>query len=533
MNKKKLGHILTGSLTQGLLMRLESECELEELKTGKFVSIHGTQYTFFSLITDIELQVSNQDILLFPPTPQETILSDVLKKRDIYAKLLLKPLLMLDHKQNKMPVKTVPAHFTPVFEATAQDVAQIFGDEQEDTKFFNIGSPLDMDVPVCLDLTRFIERSNGIFGKTGTGKTFITRLLLAGLVHSGKAVNLIFDMHSEYGFQARKEGAGHAFVKGLKTLFPSNVAIFSLDPESTRKRGCAPDFEVNLSYRDIRVEDVMPLQDELNLHQTALEAAYLIASKYKEQWLEVLLAQEGNIKDFAASIGAHAESVGALYRKLKRLERFPFISETGTRSAVIDRMLEYLDRGIHVVLEFGKQTSMLCYLLVANIISRRIHEQWVTRTEQFLATQDKSLEPKHLVITIEEAHKFLNSTAAKQTIFGIIAREMRKYYVSLLVVDQRPSGIDEEIISQLGTKVVAQLNDEKDINSVLTGAASSGGLRSVLATLESKQQALVLGHAVPMPIVIKTREYNEQFYAAMSTQNNKKKNSRAIIDEIF
>ena len=31
-----------------------------------------------------------------------------------------------------------------------------------------------------------------------------------------------------------------------------------------------------------------------------------------------------------------------------------------------------------------------------------------------------------------------------ETIFGIIAREMRKYYVSLLVVDQRPSGIDQE-----------------------------------------------------------------------------------------
>ena len=38
-----------------------------------------------------------------------------------------------------------------------------------------------------------------------------------------------------------------------------------------------------------------------------------------------------------------------------------------------------------------------------------------------------------------------------------------------LVVDQRPSGIDQEIISQIGTKIVAQLNDEKDIQAVLTG----------------------------------------------------------------
>ena len=59
------------------------------------------------------------------------------------------------------------------------------------------------------------------------------------------------------------------------------------------------------------------------------------------------------------------------------------------------------------------------------------------------------------MITIEEAHKFLNPMAAKQTIFGTIAREMRKYYVSLLVVDQRPSSIDDEVLSQIGTRITA------------------------------------------------------------------------------
>ena len=64
-----------------------------------------------------------------------------------------------------------------------------------------------------------------------------TRLVLAGLVHNDKAVNVIFDMHSEYGLQARKEDNQQSFVKGLKTLFPDKVVIFSLDPASTRRRG--------------------------------------------------------------------------------------------------------------------------------------------------------------------------------------------------------------------------------------------------------------------------------------------------------
>jgi hypothetical protein len=531
MQRKKLGHILAGSLVEGLIMRLDAGCQLEEIKTGKFVCIEGSAYKFFSLITDLELEVTHPDILLFPPTEGEVLLTSMVKKRDMYAKVMLKPMLMLDVYGHRMPVKTIPSHFAGVFEATAHDVAEIFGDEEKDRKYFNIGVPLDMTTPVCINLDLLVERCNGIFGKTGTGKTFITRVLLAGLIKNEKAATLIFDMHSEYGFQARQEGSGPSFVKGLKTLFPSKVAIFSLDPDSTRRRGCTPDVEVVLSYQDIRVEDVMPLQDELNLHPTALEAAYLIASKYKNNWLQVLLEQEGTIKEFAESVGAHAESVGALYRKLKRLERFPFLQKTSGATSIIDRMLEYLDRGMHVVLEFGNQTSMLCYLLVSNIISRRIHEAYVAKTEAFLATQKKDCQPRQLVIVIEEAHKFLNPTAAKQTIFGIIAREMRKYYVSLLVVDQRPSGIDEEIISQIGTKIVAQLSDEKDIQAILTGVSNPAGLRSILATLDSKKQALVLGHAVPMPVVVKTREYDEAFYRAMG--DAKLVNVAQVIDEIF
>ena len=175
---------------------------------------------------------------------------------------------------------------------------------------------------------------------------------------------------------------------------------------------------------------------------------------------------------------------------------------------------------------------MLCYLLVANIIARRIHEMYVKKSERFYATQRAEDQPRQLMITIEEAHKFLNPSAAKQTIFGTIAREMRKYYVSLLVVDQRPSSIDDEVLSQIGTRITALLNDEKDIQAVLTGVSGTEGLRSVLASLDSKQQALILGHAVPMPVVIKTRDYDTQFYSDMGCLDDlPEKERQAVIDK--
>ena len=517
-----IGVITKGSLVEGLEMKLDSAQNVEDMKAGKFVVIEGDKNDFFSMVTDMRLDANNQEVLLHPPGREDDILRKVLAGTTTYNIVSLRPMLMMPKgavdDDGPRPVKAIPSHFSEVQEAMEHDVAKIFGKEGDpEGRYFSIGNPLDMDTQVCLDMIRFAERSNGIFGKTGTGKSFLTRLALCGLIHYDKAVNLIFDMHNEYGFKAMKEnGSSSTFVKGLKQLFGERVAIFSLDPLSTRARGVQADHEVYITYDQITVEDIAPLQDELKLNPTAVESAYLVYAIYKERWLRTLLALEGpDVEEFAREIGAHAGSLVALHRKLKRLENFPFMVSKLTDGDVVDRIMEYLDKGINVVLEFGQQTSMLCYLLVANIIARRIHEMYVKKSERFYATQRTEDQPRQLMITIEEAHKFLNPTAAKQTIFGTIAREMRKYYVSLLVVDQRPSSIDDEVLSQIGTRITALLNDEKDIQAVLTGVSGTDGLRSVLASLDSKQQALILGHAVPMPVVVKTRDYDTQFYKDM------------------
>jgi DNA helicase HerA-like ATPase len=148
---------------------------------------------------------------------------------------------------------------------------------------------------------------------------------------------------------------------------------------------------------------------------------------------------------------------------------------------------------------------------VANYITRRIHANYVRRKEAALGRQAD--EPRQLVITIEEAHKFLDPSIADQTIFGTIARELRKYNVTLLIVDQRPSGIDPEVMSQVGTRVTCLLDDEADVRAVLSGISGAGQLRQVLARLDTRQQALIMGHAVPMPVVVKTRAYDAEFYA--------------------
>jgi hypothetical protein len=311
-------------------------------------------------------------------------------------------------------------------------------------------------------------------------------------------------MHSEYGWESRSEEGRK--VKALKQLFPSKVAVFTLDEESSRRRQVSTDFVVRIGYDEIEPEDMVLLRQTLNLTEPAVEAVYQLSRRFGKNWLQSSLDRKDSeeTRELLKEMSIHESTYQNLQRGLATIRRLPFFIPH-TLDNPVKRILEYLDQGINVVLEFGRYTDITAYILVANLLTRRIHAQYRERMEKAIG-EDIAL-PHPLVITIEEAHRFLNPELASQTIFGTIAREMRKYNVTLLVIDQRPSGIDSEVMSQLGTKITCLLDNDRDIDSVLAGVSGKSELKSVLSRLESRQQALIFGHAVPMPVVVRTREY--------------------------
>lgn len=539
--ERPLGSVIQGSLSKGLEVRLHPDVSVEEMRVGKFLVVQGSRSRFFCMLTDVALGTASHRIMANPPEPSNTFLQEVLAGTGTYGTAELTPMLMINEEKRSaivnsakklskskaasyeaqssanielLPVKTIPSHFSQVYDASERDFRAVFGWEDDPLRRnFAVGEPIDMAVPVCLDLDRFVERSNGVFGKSGTGKSFLTRLLLAGVVRKQAAVNLIFDMHSEYGWEATREGKNFSTVKGLRQLFPGQVQMFTLDPDSTKRRGVKDAQELFIGYDQIEVEDLALVRGELNLSETALENAVILRNEFGKGWITRLLNMSNEeIQEFCEVKMGNKSSIMALQRKLIRLEELKYIRQTCPHN-YINQLLECIEAGKHVVVEFGSQSNLLSYMLATNIISRRIHAAYVRKAEHFLQTKNVQDKPRQLMITIEEAHRFLDPATVGQTIFGTIAREMRKYFVTLLVVDQRPSGIDNEVMSQIGTRITALLNDEKDIDAIFTGVSGAQSLRSVLSKLDSKQQALVLGHAVPMPVVVKTRSYDEKFYA--------------------
>jgi DNA helicase HerA-like ATPase len=508
---RRLGVIVSGSLSKGLEARLEPHVSVEDMAVGRYVVIDGRNRRFFGMITDVRLSSATPEIVVAPPDLSDPLLTEVMAGTSTFGTVEIATMLTIDHADvgsrlvGPQPVKTVPSHFAAVAEAGEADIGLVFGTEDE-THFY-IGKPLDMETKVCVDLKRLVARSSGVFGKSGTGKTFLTRLLLSGIVLKDVAVNLVFDMHSEYGWSGKADGSRE--VKGLKQLFNDRITVFTLDPKSSLDRGVAADHVVEIGYDQIEPEDFELLREALDMTQAQCESIHRLAAKGGASWLAGFAETDAQEREqMALAYGLNPGTLNVLHRKIERLARLPFLKQRAADDSV-KRILETLQRGRHVVLEFGRHNSLDAYILVANILTRRIHERYVEMT-------DRGDGPRPLVITIEEAHKFLTPEVADLTIFGTIARELRKYNVTLLVVDQRPSQIDDEVLSQIGTRVTCLLDDERDIAAVLGGIPSAASLRSVLARLDSIQQAILLGHAVPMPVVIRTREYGPAFYAEVA-----------------
>jgi DNA helicase HerA-like ATPase len=532
----KLGVVIGGSLSEGLAVKLDRERGLEDVAVGRYVVARGRRARFFCMITDVALDSTNPLIAKQPPDMSDPFLAAVHQGTTTFGTIHLSPLLILeDGKDEPKPVKTVPEHFAPVSTASQTEVDQVFGEEGvrqvggKTSHFFHIGQPLDMEsVKITLNLERLVERSSGVFGKSGTGKTFLSRLLLAGVIQQRVAVNLIFDMHNEYGWAGTSEELGGQ-AKGLKQIFPGQVSIFTLDDESSRRRGSNPDYTVNIGYDQIEPEDLEMLAGILNLSEPQIGAVYALARKLgsgwladflNDDWIEMQQSTHPDTGKEVTGLRAVAEETGqplnvlaALQRRFERMRKYAFLKERRINDSV-DRIMKYLDAGTNIVLEFGRYGSDLgAYILVANFLTRRIHKKYIEKKEASFGAAGK--EPTPLVITIEEAHKFLDPAIAANTIFGTIARELRKYNVTLFIVDQRPSGIDPEVMSQIGTRVTMLLDNPEDIKAVLSGVSGGDALKEVLARLDTREQALILGHAVPMPVVVQTRRYDTAFYKAM------------------
>jgi len=538
-----IGYIIGGGLKESLRARLIVPAQ--EVQEGEFVVIPSGEWQFYGLVTDLQLGATDPR---FADEQSETRLPPALAKalhgQTLYTNLEILPTLMLERgpepgtseytlwvkekagqTPRPLPVKTVPSHHASVQLASEGDIAEIFGNPSAKANFI-LGYTREQGHPVCINMDRIVQRSAGIFGATGTGKSFLARIMLAGLMDHNRASVLVFDMHNEYAYDDTASDTGLRVI-GLKSKFSSRLRVVGLGQKAMIREN-TPDYNLEIAMSDITPADIELLTGELNLRETSPSTLHALLTAFGRDWFEhfkrmnreeiEIEDERGKVKKvphpdsvaaWAYAHGVNSMAAEGLHDKLRRLFDKPYIVAKPAADA-LGQVINSLENGKNIILSFGQFESDLDYLFVSNLLTRKIREAWERKTNAFRSSGKD--EPPPLVIVVEEAHKLLNREMAAQTTFSTIAREMRKYYVTLLIIDQRPSQIYDEVMSQLGTRISGWLGDEDDIHAVLAGLSGRDALRGMISHLQQREEVLLLGWGVPMPLPVRSRRYDDDFW---------------------
>jgi len=182
------------------------------------------------------------------------------------------------------------------------------------------------------------------------------------------------------------------------------------------------------------------------------------------------MSDSDEIEVLLKNLNIHESSFANLRRGLASIRRLPFLVPHAQVNAV-DSILGYLDRGMNVVLEFGRHRDYNS-IHAGGQYARPPDLPALPGKKPKLLWPVKFTPPTPLVITIEEAHKFLNHEIANQTIFGEIAREMRKYKCH--TPGDRPAAQRHPMRKSCRSwapKITCLLDNEKDIEAVLAGVS--------------------------------------------------------------
>lgn len=429
---------------------------------------------------------------------------------------------------------------------TQKDLRRIYGGAEEDQ--IEIGTLSSAEnIVVRLSLDALVTRHSAIVGSTGSGKSTTVASLLRSVVRTAENVAtsgariLLLDVHGEYSaalgdlaktfsaapspgeeplfvpywalearelldFVAGGLSDNHliAFTDKIQELKESRLgagALPGLDPQSLTVDSPVPFSLKKLWYDLIDFETATftgPQRD-----QPALEAAGDAATLTPPHYRPHAMGTAGPFLNQAAK-GIRRQLNLLRSRLLDR--RYDFILHpgpwepdlAGQTAQDLDTLLAgWLghDRPITILDLSGVPSSVLVRLIGS--ILRVVYEALYWSREK---TEGGVLRP--LLVVMEEAHRYVSSDSGNVAadIVKRIAKEGRKYGVGAMLVSQRPSEIDETILSQCGTLIALRLSNPADRGRVKGALPDNlSGLMDLLPVLRTGE-TIISGEAARLPV---------------------------------
>jgi uncharacterized protein len=404
-------------------------------------------------------------------------------------------------------VTCLPSLGDPVFIADRHDLNCVFAATSSHS--IKIGTLFqDSAVPARLLTDDLLRKHFIVVGSTGSGKSCALTCILQRLLQVRKTAHIvILDVHNEYS-------VAFGELAERITLHDFNLPLWMLNFNEL----C-----VALTSDDSHREDEIEILNEgvLFAKKRYAEAASHRNSLLARKLSENLIITSDTPAPFRVSdvIAFIQDELGKLerkrmiapYRRLKaKLEtlaidqRYNFMFGSLT---VEDTMTDVLGRLFRIP-NNGRPISVIDLSTVPHEILNVVVSV-ISRLAFDLAVWSEGGLP--MLIVCEEAHRYapangLDKFVPTRAALGRIAKEGRKYGISLGLVTQRPSELDATILSQCSTAIALRLASEKD-QQVIRGSTYEGMVDLVdFLPLLADREAIILGQATAMPMRIRIDE---------------------------
>jgi uncharacterized protein len=194
-----------------------------------------------------------------------------------------------------------------------------------------------------------------------------------------------------------------------------------------------------------------------------------------------------------------------LKTKIEEIKSDPRYSFMFSGMMVADTMADFLGRVFRLPGD-GKPISIIDVSGVPSDITSVVVAVLARMVFDF-AIWSRNEPQRPILLVCEEAHRYVPSErnshgSSVGKILGRIAKEGRKYGVSLGLITQRPSDLAEGVLSQCGTIIAMRLNNERD--QAFVKAAMPEGARGFLDTIPAlrNRECIVCGEGVSIPVRI-------------------------------
>jgi DNA helicase HerA-like ATPase len=368
-----------------------------------------------------------------------------------------------------------PEPGTQVFEAAPEDLMSIFSPAA--MEWARIGTLLrNSSVDAKVNIDKVVSRHLAVLAMTGMGKSNLVSLL-AKEVAKIAGTMVIFDYHDDYSTLD---------VKGKGNLMDARI----------NPRLLAPD----------KLADVIEIQENATNQRHVLREALTDDVKKRkgdEFWSELL----AEVNAVAADDKSYKEAAGRVADKIEDAKRkFQNILDAG-----MEDPLAMIKNGKINVVNLVELTERQANIVVSFYLEQILDDR---KAATRLVKDAKKLPrfPAPVLVVIEEAHVFIpkdEDTAAKYYA-SKVAREGRKFGLGLVIVSQRPRGIDSNILSQMGSLAVMRMIQQDDQMHV--SAASEALSRDLIDQLTSLNpgEAIFAGQWVNLPTFVRVEEVKDR-----------------------